>query len=129
MNLGLIILILAIHWVADFLLQTDEEATNKSSSFKALLSHTTTYAIVWFTLLLIMGVFGSAGGPLGASYAAFLMKFTFITFVSHTAIDYYTSKAHADLWKKEKRHEFFVSIGFDQLLHYIQLFATFILLK
>lgn len=128
MNLELIIMILLVHWIADFVAQTDKEATNKSSDFAALLSHTATYSVIWFAALLIIGVIAMGGDAISEYYAAFVMKFTFITFITHTVIDYYTSKANAILWKKDKRHEFFVSIGFDQLLHYIQLFATFMLL-
>jgi len=32
---------------------------------------------------------------------------------------------NAKLWAKGDVHNFFVSIGFDQVLHYIQLFITF----
>lgn len=37
-------------------------------------------------------------------------------------------KRNGSLWEQKKVHEFFVSIGFDQLLHYIQLILTFKLL-
>lgn len=127
MNLGIIIIILITHWVADFVFQTNKDAINKSDDIKSLLAHTFTYSGIWFTLLFIIAL--TSGVSITPSYIAFISKFTFITFISHTVIDYYTSKVHSVLWKEEKRHEFFISIGFDQLLHLIQLFTTFILLK
>ena len=47
MNLEVIILILVIHWIADFVLQTDKEAKGKSKNWSDLLSHTYTYSLVW----------------------------------------------------------------------------------
>lgn len=46
-----IIVILLIHWIADFVCQSNWQAQNKSSNNKALLSHITTYTIVWFISL------------------------------------------------------------------------------
>jgi len=51
--------------------------------------------------------------------------FFLITFVAHTITDYFTSRLNSKLWAEGKVHWFFVSIGFDQILHYIQLFSTY----
>jgi len=40
--------ILIIHWFADFVLQTDEQAKGKSKNFNDLLSHTFTYSFHLF---------------------------------------------------------------------------------
>lgn len=110
--------ILLFHFIADFVLQTDWQATNKSHNNRALLRHTAVYAsamalMMWLFLIL---PFGSA------------IRFGIITFVIHTAQDYWTSRVNAQLWKEGKRHTFFVSVGFDQWLHFVQLFLTFYLL-
>jgi hypothetical protein len=42
-----IILMLFIHWIADFVLQTHWQATNKSKNNIALTQHVTTYSICW----------------------------------------------------------------------------------
>jgi len=55
-------------------------------------------------------------------------KFVLITFVAHTITDYFTSRLNAKLWAKGDVHNFFVSVGFDQVLHYVQLFVTYQLL-
>jgi hypothetical protein len=58
-----------------------------------------------------------------------LLLFPIITFIAHTITDYFTSRLNAKLWAKGNVHNFFVSIGFDQYLHYLQLFITYSLLK
>jgi hypothetical protein len=59
----------------------------------------------------------------------FSFYFWLITFVCHTITDYFTSRLNSRLWAKGDVHNFFVSIGFDQVLHYVQLFTTYYLLK
>lgn len=125
MNLIEIFSILVLHWIADFVLQTDKQAKGKSKNWYDLLDHTFTYSIVWIvpiaTLLYFSG-FTLMGIWIIAVY------FAMITFVSHTITDYFTSRLNAHLWAKGDVHNFFVSIGFDQILHYVQLFLTYYLL-
>lgn len=122
MSLGLILSIIFIHWFADFVLQTDWQAKNKSKNNKALLSHTWTYSFVWYTI----GVFYAMSDPNYIPWS--LTLFVLITFVAHTLTDYFTSRLNSKLWAKGDVHNFFVSVGFDQVLHYAQLFGTFYLL-
>jgi hypothetical protein len=122
MSLGLILSIIFIHWFADFVLQTDWQAKNKSKNNKALLSHTWTYSLVWYTI----GVFYAMSDPNYIPWS--LTLFVLITFVAHTLTDYFTSRLNSKLWAKGDVHNFFVSVGFDQVLHYAQLFGTFYLL-
>jgi hypothetical protein len=63
----------------------------------------------------------------GAVVLAFV--FSFITFGAHWFTDYYTSRLNSKLWSKGDVHNFFVNVGFDQVLHYIQLFGIYLLLK
>jgi hypothetical protein len=49
-----------------------------------------------------------------------------ITFVCHTVTDYITSRINSRLWLAQRVHDFFVSIGFDQVLHYTQLYITYL---
>ncbi len=109
--------ILILHWIFDFILQTDWEAQNKSKSWNALLCHTMTYSLCWFPCILIWMGFKEA------------ILFTSITFLAHTTTDYFTSRLNSRLWKENKVHNFFVSVGFDQILHYVQLFLTYYCLK
>lgn len=119
-NIWIVLGIIFIHWFADFVLQTDKQARGKSKNWSDLLSHTGTYSLVWFLIintLIVLKVLN----PLFYFFAP-------ITFVAHTITDYFTSRLNSKLWSEGKVHNFFVSVGFDQVLHYIQLFLTFYLL-
>ena len=54
-----------------------------------------------------------------------MVYFPLITFITHTITDYFTSRLNSRLWAKGDVHNFFVSVGFDQVLHYVQLFLTY----
>jgi hypothetical protein len=130
MNLSLyeIFSIIFIHWIADFIFQTHWQATNKSKDDLALLSHTSTYSLCWvIPIFILFTKFGHNGDV----YYRFNISFFFcvITLVLHTITDYFTSRLNSKLWAKGDVHNFFVSVGFDQCLHYVQLFLTYYLLK
>ncbi len=126
-NIIEIIVILLVHWVADFIFQTDYQAKNKSKSFKALTDHTKTYSFIWFVFgVIITNPFYTI---LGVENWYKVWIFVFITFVVHTITDYFTSKLNSKLWASGQTHNFFASIGFDQITHYIQLFLTYGFLK
>ena len=124
MNLYEILGILLIHWFADFVMQTDKQAKGKSKNWSDLLSHTWSYCNIWWFFGIILFV-------INIYYPFFIYKswslilFTSITFVAHTITDYFTSRLNSKLWEQDKVHNFFVSIGFDQWLHYAQLFITY----
>lgn len=121
-----IFVILLTHWVADFVLQTDWQAKNKSTDNRALVDHVTTYSVCWLVpmfLLFYFGPYNLVGGILTA------FVFAILTFFCHLVTDYFTSKINSRLWAKGDVHNFFVSIGFDQVLHYTQLFTLYYLIK
>jgi hypothetical protein len=120
MNLIEIFTIIIIHWFADFVLQTDKQAKGKSKEWKWLLQHTVNYSLVW---LLVAAIIYPLSSQLNVA------RFVYITFVCHTITDYFTSRLNAKLWAEGKVHQFFVSVGFDQVLHYVQLFLTYYYLK
>jgi hypothetical protein len=109
--------IIIIHWFADFVLQTDKQAKGKSKEWKPLLSHTFTYSMIWVIIGCILYLFNLTN----INFALFGL----ITFIAHTVTDYFTSRLNTKLWAKGDVHNFFVSVGFDQVLHYIQLFLTY----
>lgn len=125
MNLIEIFSILIIHWVADFVLQTDKQAKGKSKNLEDLIGHTATYSFVWLGVLPIYVLF-IVGIENYVPWTG--MFFVLITFVCHTITDYYTSRLNSKLWAKGDVHNFFVSVGFDQVLHYVQLFLAYELL-
>ncbi len=132
-----ILALLAVHFVADFLVQSalpGNVAIRKSSSWSALLLHTSTYS-----LLFLIG---------------WGWKFALVTFVCHTVTDAITSRLTTRWWYMpvesftedqiawrewpaisktwthftrldlEKRSLFWNTIGLDQWLHAAQLILT-----
>lgn len=134
MTLTEILSIIFIHWVADFILQDEEWSTNKSKSFIALLKHTFVYSAVWFWVFMIFAIWGTQfGGPSieDLGWTSWMGLFPVITFVFHTITDYFTSKivsrkfANKEYGSPIPNFGAFTVIGFDQVLHYVQLFLTY----
>jgi len=111
-------IIIFIHWVADFVLQSHTMSMNKSKSNLWLIAHTISYS---GTFLLV----GTGLLMAGIVDAEPMLWFFLITLACHTIQDYITSRITSRLWKAQKVHNFFVVIGFDQVLHYGQLFLTY----
>lgn len=122
MSLATVALLLFIHWYADFELQTNYQAQNKSKNIWALLSHTSVYSL-FFT----MTIFFTLWTIDVSTYVKLIycLKFGIITFICHTVTDYFTSKQTSKLYQKQDYHNFFVVIGFDQFLHAMQLLLTY----
>ena len=118
-------IIILIHWFADFVMQTDKMAKGKSNNWFDLIHHTATYSTWWF--IYIQFLWNQSHNTEWILLTT--LKFTLITFIAHTIQDYFTSRLNSKLWAKGDVHNFFVSIGFDQVLHYAQLFLTFYILN
>ena len=134
-ELLLILQIVFAHWFSDFVLQSGWMATNKSKNWLALGSHVATYtASLCFTMmttgaLLVPIVYDDA--PNAVIYAMTPRAFYLwvaINGVLHFVTDAITSRITSKLWVKGDMHNFFVVVGFDQLIHYTCLFATLIAL-
>lgn len=93
-----------LHFLADFILQTDEMAKGKSHSFKWLGLHALTYSLPFF-------FFG--------------WKYAVLNGLLHGLVDFFTSRINSYLWKKGKIHWFFVGIGADQAIHASCLFLSY----
>ena len=102
-----ILLLIWIHFVADFLLQSDKMALNKSSSNEWLAIHVGIYTLPFF-------IFG--------------WQFALINGAAHFITDYFTSRYAKRLWIREERHWFFVIVGLDQAIHLTTLVVTYELL-
>lgn len=114
----MMIFIVFWHWVADFVGQPEWMKRDKSSSIGALTGHVGIYSAFWlFPSCLWACMYGTQ-----------MLWFAPITFVCHWITDYFTSRLNKRLWDNDKVNAFFISIGFDQFLHYTQLFLTFMLL-
>lgn len=110
--------ILSLHWLGDFVFQTHQQAINKSKSNYYLFMHCMSYSLV----LPFIAFLGSL------NHNAILV-FWFANTILHFCTDYVTSRINSYLWAKNRIHDFFVSIGFDQFVHYICLFGTIVLFR
>jgi len=104
----ILILIIWLHWFADFVLQTDKMARGKSKSNKWLSIHIAVYMLPLF----ILG-----------------WKFALINGATHWVVDWVTSRITSRLWEKQQVHNFFVVIGLDQAIHMTILFLSWEYLK
>ena len=110
----LFLFILLIHFLADFGLQTHDQATQKSSNWLMLFYHVGVYSLIWLM---------ASWFWFDELYLALL--FAGITFALHYVTDAVTSRISKPFFDKGDFHNGFVVVGFDQILHYIQLWLTF----
>ncbi len=122
MSITIVLGIIIIHYLADFVLQSDKMAVNKSKSNFYLGQHVFIYTIMWLAVLFPFEEFKYY--PY-ITFPQMTLLFCLITFVCHFITDYITSRISSYFYKREERHNFFLIIGIDQVFHYIQLFITF----
>jgi hypothetical protein len=130
MTLTEIFFIIIVHWIADFIFQAEEWATNKSKSNLALLKHVSTYSTIWvFASCILLGIGSKTGTTQWYVYNSLL--FSLITFICHFITDYFTSRivsrkfANKHFGSPIPNFGAFTIIGIDQVLHYVQLFLTY----
>jgi hypothetical protein len=114
-DLKIVLLVLAAHWFCDFVLQSDEMALNKSTSWFWLTMHVKTYSLG----MLIFSFFIFGYHNMIAAWG-----WVWANAVLHWTTDAVTSRINSHLWKQERKHWFFVMVGFDQLIHYTCLFVS-----
>lgn len=92
------------HWIADFILQSDSMALNKSKSNFWLGIHVLVYSICF----LWVG-----------------WKFALLNGILHFVTDYITSRINSQLLTLPSKHWFFTCVGFDQAIHLTCLVLTY----
>ena len=129
MSFSVIVILLTAHWVADFVLQKEEWARGKHNSITDLLSHTVYYSMIMFFIVFVYQLITIK--DLTTLRVEYILLFWFITLVTHTLVDFITSKFAHKLLDKQQYYTtvpnlgFFSVIGLDQLIHYIILFLTY----
>lgn len=108
MSLIAILVIIIIHFLGEFVLQSQVMVVNKSESLPWLFVHCLTYSILFL--------------PFGVA-------FVFVTFCLHMLVDYFTSKAYMSMIRQIKPREQTLVFGADQALHMLCLVSTYYLLK
>ncbi len=104
-EITVVLWLIAAHFIADFFLQSDWMAVNKSKSLYALGAHFIVYSISIFA-------FG------------FGWKFALLNGALHLVVDFFSSRLVAWLWERD-RHWAFVVIGLDQAIHLATLVITY----
>ena len=135
-NLNIPIALLAVHTLADFRLQSNWMAINKSKRLDALLLHVAIYTTTFIVFLALSGwTFDAIGW------------FACITFYTHLLTDYVTSRLSRRVYplipltektneghtlyvdhegtNGRSRNRFFNIIGVDQLIHFFTLALTY----
>ena len=106
--------ILLTHWFADFVLQSNWMAQNKSKQWDALLAHIGMYTLPFLCISAII----FHDWQVAIYWALF-------NGLAHGAVDYVTSRITSNLYAKGRIHDFFICIGFDQLIHIATLLVSY----
>lgn len=115
-----VILILVAHFIADFVFQPHYIAISKSENVLNLVAHIVIYVFSFFIIFAsswyVMFYMFQTTIPANI-WLQMTALILIINGILHYIIDYMTSQATKCFWNKKDYHNFFVVIGFDQLLH------------
>jgi hypothetical protein len=103
-SVNVVLLLLAIHWFADFILQTRWMAMGKSKSWRPLTIHVVIYSLCFL--------------PFGIVYAL-------LNGALHWITDFFSSRLSSDYWSSNRTKAFWTVIGLDQLAHASALIGTY----
>ena len=120
----LLIYIFFIHWLGDFVFQTDEMSKKKSSSNRWLTRHIISYGNTFLAGSIPLLVYGTY---LGINVGYSVLFYIIINMILHWITDYITSRMTKRLYEKGDIHNFFVVIGFDQFIHIVTLMVTLLI--
>lgn len=132
--INIILIILVIHWMADYVLQSTSWINNMSKNGIDLFLHSLSYSVIWMFGATLLFSFPCNESILGVCIdIKKLGAFIGITFILHSVVDYITSKFINKSTSHNKTNTLNINtailIGFDHTLHYIQLMLTYLLLS
>lgn len=107
--------ILLIHFLADFALQTYQQAVNKSTDVVQLAYHCLVYSFIWGLAIMTFPI---------KDFNVWLL-FVVYTFGTHYITDYWTSRLGKPYWDAKDLHNGFVIVGMDQIIHYVTIYISF----
>lgn len=121
---SLVVLAMA-HWLGDFVFQSDRMAKDKAHNVLTLLSHVFTYGsiLIFAAPIIFFLLVGFSGSP--GNVAAYMLLFLAINIIAHGVTDFFTSKVTSYFFGQKQIHNFFVTIGFDQMLHGLALLTSY----
>jgi hypothetical protein len=114
------IFLIFVHWLSDFVLQSRNMGERKGKDNFWLTLHVLVYSFA--TIFCWSLVFPLIKIPISAErmWLSFM-----IMFAAHWITDYITSRVTGNFYSQQRWYGFFTTIGFDQVLHYIQLFTIY----
>lgn len=113
--------ILVAHFLADFVFQSRDMGKNKSSNFRYLLMH----LFIQFMFMLPFGFLFSLSNAIIHGFIDWNIWNLYKWSVYKRLADQQALAEHASTYKYWEDHLFYTTIGFDQMLHAITLYALF----
>lgn len=99
----------------------------KSSSNIALGKHVAVYSAALFVFVIpIISVLQTEHST--SSWLTSVFLWAAFNGVMHFGVDYITSRVNKSLYEQNRIHDFFVSVGFDQWVHFFFLFTSYAVL-
>ena len=106
-----IVLIILLHFVADFLCQTREMGLGKNSSNTILVKHIAAYSSVFLIASFLTPAFG--------------LMFVFVNAFAHTVTDWFSSRIGKWFHNQNQMYWFFATLGLDQTIHILTLILSY----
>jgi len=111
----MVVIIILIHFIFDWWLQSRWMANNKSSNWSALAIHCVIYG---FGLVLVWQVAEFL------EYYTITAKWTMVNFAVHLVTDAISAPLNKYLYKTRGEYGLFFGIALDQMIHFTTLFLT-----
>jgi len=115
-----IIVLLCVHFLADFILQTRVVADNKGKDIRYLMLHGAHYTATWLVFLTPVMILGFNGLK-----AYDILFFGVFNGGLHVMVDFITSKFTSKFYARKNYSAFFNVIGFDQFIHAATIILTY----